>query len=124
LKQAAAYLVKGLSACVHGPSALRNEIANSPDFWSVLRRLRGSPEAAETVLNISEHLINSTPSGITADNYEALIILLNDFATAASVGAVQEQQRDQAALRGKAVKAKPQYVGSRVIFQSFETDND
>ena len=100
--------MKGLVECIDGPPGLRNEMANSPDFWTILRRLRPAPDAAEGVFDILERLVNSTPSGITADNYEPLVVLLNDFATAGSVGAVQEQQRDQAARKGKQLKQKPQ----------------
>jgi brefeldin A-resistance guanine nucleotide exchange factor 1 len=52
----------------------------------------------------------SSQPGITPDNYEAAIALLNEFATAAQVGAVQEQRYDQAVKKGKAQKPKkPKY---------------
>ncbi len=107
LKRVALPLLKGLSECIKGPSALRSEMANTPDFWSILRTLRTFPEAAEEVFSILEELVGSKPSGITADNYEPLVIVLNDFATAGSIGAVQEQQHDQAARKGKPTKQKP-----------------
>ena len=64
------------------------------------------PEAAGDVFQLVEELTTSAQPGITADNYEAAIALLNEFATAAQIGAVQEQQQDQAARRGKAPKSK------------------
>lgn len=69
------------------------------------------PEAAGDVFQLVEDLATAPQPGISADNYEAAIALLNEFATAAQVGAVGEQRRDQAARRGKQVKAKkPEYV--------------
>jgi brefeldin A-resistance guanine nucleotide exchange factor 1 len=53
-----------------------------------------------------EDLTTSSQPGITADNYEAAIALLNEFATAAQIGAREEQLYDQAARRGKGQKAK------------------
>jgi brefeldin A-resistance guanine nucleotide exchange factor 1 len=47
-----------------------------------------------------------TTSSITADNYEAAIALLNEFATAAQTGAREEQLYDQAARRGGKAKSK------------------
>jgi golgi-specific brefeldin A-resistance guanine nucleotide exchange factor 1 len=64
------------------------------------------PEAAGDVFQLVEDLTTSSQPGITADNYEAAIALLNEFATAAQVGAVEEQRRDQAARRGKAPPSK------------------
>lgn len=64
------------------------------------------PEAAGDVFQLVEDLTTSPQPGITADNYEAAIALLNEFATAAQVGAIQEQRHDQATRRGKAPKSK------------------
>jgi len=109
LKQIAMPVLKGLSDCVKGPTGLRNEIVTSPDFWSILFTLHTMAEAAADVYSIVDELANSPKPGITADNYEAAVSLLNAFATEASVGAIDEQRRDQAARRGKATKpSKPQ----------------
>jgi len=64
------------------------------------------PEAAGDVFQLVEDLTTSTQPGITADNYEAAIALLNEFATAAQVGAREEQLHDQATKRGKGFKTK------------------
>jgi hypothetical protein len=85
---------------------LRSELAGSPDFWSILSRLSNVPDAAGDVFALVEDLTTSTQPGITADNYEAAIALLNEFATAAQVGAREEQLFDQAARRGKGQKPK------------------
>ncbi|KAF1919808.1 hypothetical protein BDU57DRAFT_513096 [Ampelomyces quisqualis] len=98
--------LKGLTDCCKGPNALRSELAGSPDFWSILSRLSSVPEAAGDVFALVEDLTTSTQPGITADNYEAAIALLNEFATVAQVGAREEQLFDQAARRGKGQKPK------------------
>ncbi|KAH7116070.1 hypothetical protein B0J11DRAFT_116620 [Dendryphion nanum] len=106
LKECAQPLLKGLSDCCKGPSALRSELASSPDFWVILNTLQRVPDAAGDVFQLVEDLTTSSQPGVTADNYEAAIALLNEFATAAQVGAVLEQRYDQAVKRGKAPKAK------------------
>lgn len=110
LKQCAQPLLKGLSDCCKGPNGLRNELASSPDFWAILNTLHNVPEAAGDVFQLVEDLTTSSQPGISADNYEAAIALLNEFATAAQVGAADEQRHEQASKRGKAPKKKPEYV--------------
>jgi brefeldin A-resistance guanine nucleotide exchange factor 1 len=63
-------------------------------------------DAAGEVFQLVEDLTTSPQPSITADNYEATIALLNEFATAAQVGAREEQLHDQASRRGKGV-SKP-----------------
>ena len=101
LKQCAQPILKGMHGCVSGPVELKNEMATSPDFWSVLHTLQPLPEAAALAFQIIECVANPSSTAITADNYEATVSLLNGFATAGSVGAKQEQQREQAAKRGQ-----------------------
>ncbi|KAF2265766.1 cytohesin-2 [Lojkania enalia] len=108
LKHCAQPLLKGLSDCCKGPSGLRSELSSSPDFWAILNTLHSVPEAAGDVFQLVEDLTTSSQPGISADNYEAAIALLNEFATAAQVGAVEEQRYEQAAKRGKAPKKKPE----------------
>ena len=53
-------------------------------------------------------------SAITADNYEAAISLLNDFASAGSVGSMLEQRQVMPSQKGKATKQpKVQSVSPR-----------
>ncbi|EKG16735.1 SEC7-like protein [Macrophomina phaseolina MS6] len=106
LKQTAPTLLKGLLDCINGPVSLRNELVNSPDFWTLLRTLHTLPEVAADVFQVAENLTNSNPPGICADNYEAAIALLNDFATAGSAGAIEEQRGDAERRRGKGMKPK------------------
>jgi len=61
------------------------------------------------VFELLEDVTVGRPSAISADNYESAVALLNDYATAGSVGAVQEQKLDKAARRPKSGKpTKPQ----------------
>lgn len=106
LKQCSQPLLKGMSDCIKGPTGLRSEMANSPDFWSILNTLQSAPDVAGDVFQIVEELANSSQPGISADNYEAVIALLNEFATAGQIGSSEEQRRDQAVRRGKVTKPK------------------
>jgi brefeldin A-resistance guanine nucleotide exchange factor 1 len=107
LDNSALPILKGLSRCVSSPGPLRNEVTSSPDFWSILQRLHKHKEGAEMVFNLLQSVSNSTPSAVTADNYESAVSLANDFATAGSIGAVLEQRRDVAARRSKGDKQPP-----------------
>ncbi|CAK7274093.1 GDP/GTP exchange factor for ARF [Sporothrix epigloea] len=95
LKSTASVILKGLKLCIAVPGPLRNEIMTSPDFWAVLGTLSGYDDAAATVFEILESGVSGSPPSIIADNYEAAIILCNEFASAASIGAVAEQQLDR-----------------------------
>lgn len=103
LKECASPILKGLLGCVSGPPELKKEVASSPDFWSVLRSLQSISEAAGSVFSIVEGVIAPVgtqgaatgTSAITPDNYDACVALLNAFATAGSIGARQEQQREK-----------------------------
>lgn len=90
--------------CIKGPWDLRSEMANSPDFWSLLQTLYSFPEAAAETFAVVDDLINSTNPSISADNYEATVRLLNAFATSASVAAADEQKPERHGKRGKAEK--------------------
>ncbi|KAL2200633.1 hypothetical protein P885DRAFT_27498 [Corynascus similis CBS 632.67] len=88
-------VLRGLKLCTEKPCPLRNEIMTSPDFWVILQTLATNPQAAPAVFDILEKGVSGTPSAIMADNYEAALALLNEFASMASVGAVAEQQNDR-----------------------------
>lgn len=106
LRQCAQPILKGVHSCISGPVELRNEMASSPDFWSVLHILQPQAEAAALVFQISESVADGPNPAITPDNYEACVALLNAFATAGSVGARQEQQ--QAPRRGQPHQPTPE----------------
>nr|POE72422.1 uncharacterized protein CFP56_12295 [Quercus suber] len=101
LHKCALPILKGIYGCVSGPAELKNEMATSPDFWSVLHNLQSLPEAAPLVFQIVESVAAGQTPSITADNYEATVALLNAIATAGSVGARQEQQRDTVGRKGQ-----------------------
>ncbi|KAI1134462.1 hypothetical protein F5Y05DRAFT_397930 [Hypoxylon sp. FL0543] len=88
-------VLQGLKLCIEQPGPLRSEIMTSPDFWVILRTLALNPNASPTVFEILEGGVSGTPSAIIADNYEAAISLLNEYATAAKVGAVVEQKGER-----------------------------
>lgn len=102
LNKAATTILKGLAICVKESSPLRNEIINTPDFWSLLQSLKDHPEVASNVFDLVTNAVTSRPSAVTADNYVATVSLLNSFATAGSVGAVIEQKKDRNGKRTRA----------------------
>ncbi|KAI9886275.1 MAG: hypothetical protein M1823_001947 [Watsoniomyces obsoletus] len=103
LDKCASLMLKGISKCIAAPGPLRNEMVNSPDFWAILKTLHSDIES-ESVFNIMEALTADDFSAVTADNYEAAVSLLNDFASAGSVGSILEQKQDMLARRGKSPK--------------------
>ena len=94
-------VINGLARCISSSDPLRNEITNSPDFWSILQRLHRHKDQAQQVFDILETTAKADPPTIAADNYESAVSLANDFATAASVGAAQEQRREPSSRRGR-----------------------
>lgn len=56
----------------------------SPDFWSILRVLARGRDSAAPVFSILEKGTAGNPPAIMADNYEAAIGLLSEFASAAA----------------------------------------
>ncbi|KAI0404779.1 Sec7-domain-containing protein [Xylaria palmicola] len=88
-------VLQGLKVCIEQPGPLRSEIMTSPDFWLILRTLAGNSHSSPIVFDILEGGVSGSPSAIIADNYEAAISLLNDYATAAQVGAADEQKGER-----------------------------
>ena len=93
LSSTASAIMAGLVSCLAEPTPLRNEITNSPDFWSILQRLHQHKSESEHVFEILVNMVTSSPSTVTADNYEATVSLANDFAALGSFGATIEQRR-------------------------------
>lgn len=89
-RQSAAFIVNGISNCMRGPSTLRKEVANSPDFWSVLHVLLAHDNVASKVFDIVQDAVDGPASVLTTDNYDAAIALLGEFATAAATASRQE----------------------------------
>ena len=103
LEKASMHILTGLTLCIRDPSPLRNEVTNTPDFWSIMRSLHTLPEAAGKAFDLVARVVAGQQSAVTADNYKDTVSLLNGFAAAGSVGAVVEQKRDKTARR----KEKP-----------------
>jgi golgi-specific brefeldin A-resistance guanine nucleotide exchange factor 1 len=101
LDKSASLVLQGLNQCIKEPGPLRNEIMTSPDFWVILRNLTANAQAAPTVFEILEGVAIGSPPTIMADNYESAVALLNEFATAGSVGSTIEQKQDKRARRGQ-----------------------
>lgn len=114
LAKTAPLVLEGLKLCISQPGPLRSEIMTSPDFWVLLRTLAASSGSAPVVFEILEGGVSGSPSAIIADNYEAAIALLNEFATAAKVGAVAEQKNSAGDKRPRSArppkKEAPRYV--------------
>lgn len=106
ITQSATSIVRGLTLCLNGPSSLRCEIVNSPDFWSVLKALQAIPEMSDDVFALFESVAVGESAALTTDNYEFVIGMLGDYATAGSIGAQEEQRRDIALRRGKGAPPK------------------
>lgn len=105
IEKSAVLIVKGLSSCLSGPRPLRSEMVNTPDFWSTIRRLASVAEAADGIFDLLVDIMEDSSSVITADNYESTILLSNDFATAASAGAIIEQKQDHHNRKAKPLKS-------------------
>ncbi|CAG8979878.1 hypothetical protein HYALB_00002651 [Hymenoscyphus albidus] len=116
LDKAAPLVLQGLTQCIKEPGSLRNEIMTSPDFWVILRNLAGNAQSAPTVFEILEGVAIGSPPTVMADNYESAVKLLNDFATAGSVGSTIEQKKDKRPRRGQPLQspAKPPGVDAAV----------
>ncbi|KXJ95211.1 hypothetical protein Micbo1qcDRAFT_115600 [Microdochium bolleyi] len=109
LTKTAQLVLQGLKVCIDQPGPLRSEIMTSPDFWLILRTLSESSSSSPIVFEILEGGVTGTPSAIIADNYEAAIALLNDFATAARIGAAAEQKGEK---RPRNARPPPKKEGS------------
>jgi len=104
LEKSASGFLKGLNLCIKDAGPLRNEITNTPDFWSTIRNVHSMPEAAARVFELLENVVAGKSPAVTADNYESAVSLLNSFASAGSVGAVIEQKRERNGTRPKPAK--------------------
>lgn len=72
----------------------------SPDFWALLRTLAARQDQSQAAFAVLERGVGGTPPAILAENYEAAISLLSDFASA-SRAAVQPKAKASAVRTGK-----------------------
>lgn len=111
LENSAIPVLNSLSRCIAETEHLRREIIVSPDFWSILQRLRPHDASAPLIFDILQGIVETVPPAISSDNYEAAVALANDFASAGSIGAAEERRRDGSTRRPRGAKAeKPVYV--------------
>ncbi|PGH26999.1 hypothetical protein AJ80_01383 [Polytolypa hystricis UAMH7299] len=104
LEDAAVPIVQGLTRCIMSAGPLRTEIANSPDFWSILQRLHRHQAGAPMVFDLLQSIAELTPPVITADNYESGVSLANDFASAGSIAASPDLRRHPSTRSPKPLK--------------------
>lgn len=115
LDGAAIPVIEGLSRAITSAGALRSEITNSPDFWSILQRLHQHQEGGQMVFDILQSIVSFTPPAITSDNYESAVNLARDIAAYGGVGALEEQKRDASKRSKPGKQSKTQYVSSSVF---------
>ncbi|KFA77076.1 hypothetical protein S40288_07970 [Stachybotrys chartarum IBT 40288] len=117
-------ILEGLVNCIDEPGPLRSEMMTSPDFWATLRGLTGSPEAMAGVFAILEKGTTGSPPAIMADNYEAAVSLLNDFASAAaSSRVVRDPKTDGGQRKPEQQKRNVKSSDSEVVTRGCQAVN-
>lgn len=106
LAKTADLALAGLTVCIDQPGPLRSEMMTSPDFWKLLHTLSKNPKSAAMVFGILERGTSGNPPAIMADNYEAAVGLLNEFATAAGPRSVSESESSPRRPEQQAEKPK------------------
>lgn len=94
LEKSAALILKGLIVCIKDSGTLRNEIMNTPDFWSTIERIHAIPAVTSGVFGLLKAIVEDRAPAVTADNYEFVIGLLNSFASAGGAAAATHQERE------------------------------
>ncbi|KAG7103231.1 hypothetical protein HYQ44_017319 [Verticillium longisporum] len=107
LAKSSVMLIQGLKLCVVEPGPLRNEIMTSPDFWSIMRALAGRYDSAAVVFDLLERGCTGVPPAIMADNYEAALLLLGDFASAAGRAVLAERKQEQRPRKSRDSEREP-----------------
>ncbi|KAL8945832.1 MAG: hypothetical protein Q9183_007997, partial [Haloplaca sp. 2 TL-2023] len=105
LEKSAALVLKGLNICIKESGSLRNEIFNTPDFWSTIERIHAIPAVSPIVFNLLKAIVEDKALAVTADNYEYVVGLLNSFANAGGAAAAS-QQRQQRESNGRKAPAQ------------------
>ncbi|KAL9600383.1 MAG: hypothetical protein Q9219_003233 [cf. Caloplaca sp. 3 TL-2023] len=94
LERSAAFVLKGLIVCMKESGTLRNEIINTPDFWSIIERIHMVPTVTAGVFNLLKAIVEDKAPAVTADNYEFVVGLLNSYANAGGAAAASQHQRE------------------------------
>ncbi|KAJ5773671.1 Sec7-domain-containing protein [Penicillium paradoxum] len=105
LQACASCLLQGITVCIDSSPRLRDEITRCPDFWSIVDQLRVIPENAASVLRVVDTLVSTVQTTINTANYEAIVQLLDQFATTSSAGLKPEHT-----LRGRRTKCQEQHA--------------
>lgn len=72
----------------------------SPDFWTLLKTLAAKEDQSQAAFTVLERGIGGTPPAILAENYEAAISLLGDFASASRSTALPKIKSSVAKMGG------------------------
>lgn len=99
LEKSAALILKGLIFCIKESGTLRNEILNTPDFWSTIERIHAIHAVSAGVFSLLKAIVEDRAPAVTADNYEFVVGLLNSYANAGGAAAASQQQREPTARR-------------------------
>lgn len=93
---------------------------NSPDFWVLLRSLLSVEDAPKDIFKVLTAILQEQETNVTADNYEAVVSLLNEFATAGSICSAWEQKQDRISKRGKAIRTSEERP---YVFAGYHNNN-
>ncbi|KAL8699180.1 MAG: hypothetical protein Q9224_001529 [Gallowayella concinna] len=107
LERSAPLVLKGLIICIKESGSLRNEIINTPDFWSTIERIHAIPAVSANVFDLLKAVVEDRAVAVTADNYEPVIGLLNSFANAGGAAAASQQQRESYGRRPQSREEPP-----------------
>ncbi|CAL8577135.1 GDP/GTP exchange factor for ARF [Xanthoria parietina] len=107
LERAATLVLKGVSICIKESGSLRNEILNTPDFWSMIERIHALPAVSANVFNLLKAVVEDRALAVTGDNYEFVIGLLNSFANAGGAAAASQQHRESNGRRQQSQEHNP-----------------
>jgi brefeldin A-resistance guanine nucleotide exchange factor 1 len=114
LARTADLALAGLTICIDQPGPLRSEMMTSPDFWKLLHTMSKNAKSAPLVFGILERGTSGNPPAIMADNYEAAVGLLNEFASAARRRAPPRPEADT--RRAEQQGEKIEKIGKRYVW--------
>ncbi|KAH7349362.1 Sec7 domain-containing protein [Plectosphaerella cucumerina] len=107
LARSSILVIQGLKTCIEGPGPVRNTIMTSPDFWVIMRAFATRYDSAPVVFELLEQGCTAVPATIMADNYEAAMLLLSDFASAAGRAVLAERKQAQRARKTREAQPEP-----------------
>ncbi|KAL8953387.1 MAG: hypothetical protein Q9222_000764 [Ikaeria aurantiellina] len=122
LERCAGLVLKGLNHCIKESVTLRNEIFNTPDFWSTIERIHAIPAVSPSVFALLKAIVEDRAPSVTADNYEFVVGLLNSFANAGGAAAAsQHQHREPHGRRPRSPeKAQSRQRGQEAVYLVYQ----